>query len=134
MDPKKIILIVEDEQAMLKALGDALETGGFTTAKAVNGVVALKTALSGHPDLILLDILMPKMDGMTFMKNLRADAWGKTVPVIILTNVNPDSNEILNAVTEYEPAYYMVKSDVRLEGVVDKVKEVLKVKPQDSAG
>lgn len=127
MSTGKTVLVIEDEIAMLMALVETLENNGFRAHKAKDGNEGLAIAKRERPDLILLDILMPQMDGMTMMKHLREDAWGKKVPVIILTNVNPDSNEILNAVTAYEPAYYMVKSNVRLEGVVDKVKEVLKI-------
>jgi DNA-binding response OmpR family regulator len=67
------------------------------------------------------------MDGLVMLQKLRLDDWGKTVPVIILTNLNPNSNSVINSVLKDEPAYYLIKSDVKLEGIVDKVKEVLKI-------
>ncbi len=70
---------------------------------------------------------MPKMDGMIMLQKLRVDQWGKTAPVIILTNVSPNANSVINSVLKNEPAYYLVKSDVKLEGIVDKIKEVLKI-------
>lgn len=126
MDKKKV-LIVEDEESMLDALSDYLETQDFTTLMARNGEEGLGIALREHPDLILLDILMPKMDGMIMLQKLREDEWGKNAPVIILTNVNPNANTIINSVLQNEPAYYLVKSDVKLEGIVDKIKDVLKM-------
>lgn len=126
MDKKKI-LIVEDEESMLNALSDYLETQEFATLLARDGEEGLGIALKEHPDLILLDILMPKMDGMIMLQKLREDEWGKKAPVIILTNVNPNANTIINSVLQNEPAYYLVKSDVKLEGIVDKIKDVLKI-------
>ena len=134
-DPRKNILIIEDEQSVLKTLGDALTGAGFTTLDAKDGEQGLKIALGSKPDLILLDILMPKVDGITMLKRLREDPWGKNVPVIILTNVNPDSNAAINAVVDTQPAYYLIKSDIKLEDVIEKVKQVLKLeKPPTSLG
>lgn len=127
MDKKKI-LIVEDEEAMLDAISDSLNNGEFTTLQAIDGEQGLTIALKEHPDLILLDVLMPKMDGMVMLQKLREDEWGKTTPVIILTNVSPNANSVINSVLKNEPAYYLVKSEVKLEGIIDKIKEVLKIK------
>lgn len=126
MDKKKI-LIVDEEEAVQKAITDALSNQEFSTFIARDGEEGLETALKEHPDLILLDIFMPKMDGLVMLQKLRLDGWGKKVPVIILTNLNPNSNSVINAVLKDEPAYYLVKSDVKLEGIVNKVKEVLKI-------
>lgn len=126
MDKKKI-LIVEDEESMLDAISDSLVNQEFATLMAKDGEEGLKIALKERPDLILLDILMPKMDGMIMLQKLRQDEWGKGVPVIILTVVNPNANTVINSVLENEPAYYLVKSDVKLEGIVEKVKDVLKI-------
>lgn len=126
MDNKKI-LIVEDEEAIQRAISETFANQAFATLTANDGEEGLSISLKEHPDLILLDILMPKMDGMIMLQKLRLDEWGKTVPVIILTNVSPNSNSVINSVLQNEPAYYLVKSDVKLEGIVDKVKEVLKI-------
>jgi len=126
MDKKKI-LIIEDEEATQKAISEALADQEFTVLTANDGEEGLATSLREHPDLILLDILMPKMDGMIMLQKLRLDEWGKTVSTIILTNVNPNSSSVINSILQTEPAYYLVKSDVKLEGIVDKIKEVLKI-------
>ncbi len=124
---KKKILIIEDDLPMLKALSDTFTNLDFFVTTARDGEEGLRFALKTIPDVILLDILMPRMDGMTMLKRLRQDTWGKTVPVIILTNVNPESNETLYDVTETAPAYYLIKTDTTLDGIVEKVKEVLKI-------
>ncbi len=131
--PKKIILITEDEPSMLHVLLEALTQNGFDTLQANNGGDGLKLALQKHPDLILLDILMPKTDGLTMMTNLRKDNWGKTVPVIILTNVNPDTNAILQSIVENQPAYYIIKSNTKLEHIVEKIQELLKIPNESSS-
>ena len=124
---KKRILVVEDEEAIQKAVSDSLTNQEFSTLAARDGNEGLEVALKEHPDLIILDILMPKMDGMVMLQKLRADEWGKSAPVIILTNVNPSTSSVINSVLENNPAYYLVKSDVKLEGITDKVREVLKI-------
>jgi len=110
---------------MLKILSEALTESAFETVQAANGAQGLALALEKHPDLIIADLLMPQMDGMTMMKRLREDEWGKDVPIIVLTNVNPDTNSALQAIIANHPAYYFVKSDMKLETIVEKVKEVL---------
>ena len=124
---KKRILVVEDEEAIQKAVSDSLTNQEFSTLAARDGNEGLEIALKEHPDLIILDILMPKMDGMVMLQKLRADEWGKSAPVIILTNVNPSTSSVINSVLENNPAYYLVKSDVKLKGITDKVREVLKI-------
>lgn len=124
-ETKKIILVAEDEPAMLSILTDALIQSGFAALQAKDGDEGLRLSLEKHPDLILLDILMPKMDGLTMLKKLREDIWGRNVPVIILTNVSADTNTIIQSIVRDQPAYYIVKSDVKLEHIVEKVKEVL---------
>ncbi len=124
---KKKILIVEDEESMLNAISDYLTNQEFATLTARDGEEGLEISLKEHPDLILLDILMPKMDGMIMLQKLRLDEWGKGAPVIILTNVSPNANTVINSVLQNEPAYYLVKSDVKLEGILEKIKEVLKI-------
>lgn len=122
--PKKI-LIVEDEIPLREALVDKLTREGFDALEAKNGEEGLQAALKEKPDLILLDIIMPVMDGMTMMKKLREDEWGKKVPIILLTNLSATEERIVKGIVENEPAYYLVKSDWKIGDVVKKVKERL---------
>src|SRR5438876_10549070 len=103
MDNKKTILIIEDEPPMTQVLADTLSENNFETIQAKNGIEGLGLALEQHPDLILLDVLMPKMDGITMMTQLRQDDWGKIVPVDILTNVYPDTDETTKAIVSNQP-------------------------------
>ncbi len=120
----KSVLIVEDEIPMLQVLAEKLQEAGFVVSQAKDGQEGLQMAFSQHPSIVLLDILMPKMDGMEMMQKLRADSWGKDVPVIILTNVSPDTDTTMKAIVTFQPVYYLVKSNTKLEEVIKKVNEV----------
>ncbi len=119
----KNILIVEDEVTLLDAISNKLVQEGFKTIKAKNGQEGLGIALKEHPDLIIIDILMPIMDGMTMMTKVREDSWGKAVPIIILTNLSADEN-IIKGVVKDEPLYFLVKSEWSLKDIVEKIKTV----------
>ncbi len=123
MEDKKVILIVEDDTPLRNALREKLSDAGFAVLEAKNGEEGVSLSLSGHPDLILLDILMPKMDGVEMLKTVRKDEWGKNAPVIILTNLS-DTGEVAHAVPD-EKLDYFIKSDIKIEDVVVKVKEKL---------
>ena len=125
-DKKTKILIVEDELLIGKVYSEELRSNGFNVVMAENGKDGLELALSFKPDLILLDILMPVMDGLTMMDKLRkTNNYGKNVPVILLTNLSADEEKTVQALAKNEPAYYLVKSDWDLSDVVEKIKERL---------
>jgi DNA-binding response OmpR family regulator len=129
---KKILVIeeVEDDTSLRNVLHDKFALEGFSVLEARNGEEGLAIALSEHPDLILLDIVMPKMDGLTMMKKLReANEWGKNVPIILLTNLSADDEKINQAIMENEPAYYLVKSNWKIDDLVEKIKERLSRQP-----
>lgn len=120
------ILVVEDEADLREALVDKLTRDGFNACEARNGEEGFNSALKEHPDLILLDIVMPKMDGMTVLKKLREhNEWGKHVPVILLTNLSADDDVMMRKVVKTEPSYYLVKSDWTIGDVIQKVRDAL---------
>ena len=121
----KKILIIEDEIDLLEVLADRLAIEGFQSIKCKNGEDGLLAAFREHPDLILLDIVMPGIDGLQVLRKLRADEWGAAVPVIILTNLSATDERIINSMIDDKPSFYLVKSDWKIEDVVRKVKEVL---------
>lgn len=120
MPPTKKILIIEDEAPMRRILKDVFEQEGLKANEAADGAQGLEKALAEHPDLIILDIVMPKMDGITLLKKLRADSWGQTVPVLILTNLSNASRTLESGIDDY-----LIKTDCRLEDIVRKVKSKL---------
>ena len=121
---KHTVLIIEDDQIILEMYRDKFEVGKFSVITARNGEDGLNTAFHYHPDLILLDLAMPKMDGMTVMKHLRADPWGNTVPVIILTNLNIDG-KLLEEIIKHKPTYSLMKANTTPDDVLAKAKEIL---------
>lgn len=124
-DTAKTVLVVEDHVPVRLALVEKLKKEGIKTLEAKDGEEGLKVALEKKPDLILLDLIMPRMSGMAMLEQLRkTDEWGKHVPVIILTNLNPD-DKIMREVIETEPAYYLVKADWKIEDVITKAKDFL---------
>ena len=122
----KKILIIEDEPAMLKALADEFSQEGCAVTKAEDGKVALDLIAKEKPDVILLDLIMPKMNGIEVLNTVRTEsAWGKKVPIVILTNLSPNDS-VMGSVTKNEPSYYLIKSDWKLYDVVQKVKDCFK--------
>lgn len=121
----KTILIVEDEALILRSLKDRFIKEGFTVFDASDGEKGLELALQNHPDIILLDIIMPKMDGISMLKELRKDEWGKDVKIIILTNLNY-SEKVAEAMKNgvYD---FLIKTDWKLEDVVKQVRDKLEV-------
>lgn len=125
---KPMILIVEDEVIISKTYAEELRYEGFEVFTAGNGKDGLKIAIEKTPDLILLDILMPVMDGLTMMDKLRKkNAYGKKVPIILLSNLSSNEEKILETITntKNDPTAYFVKSDWDLDDVVEKIKKVL---------
>ncbi len=117
------MLLVEDEQMIQDIYKKVLVEAGFTVYTASDGEQGLTEALEKHPDLMLLDISLPKMTGIEIMKRLRQDSWGETAKIVIMTNQEP-TDEILNALTEGKPEYYFLKANITPEGIVLKVKEI----------
>lgn len=119
----KKILIVEDEKSISNALKIKLENAGYEVSQAFDGQAGLEVALKEKPDLILLDIIMPVLDGMSMLEQLREDNWGSKVPVVILTNLS-DSNKVQDAASQkvYD---FLVKADWQISDVLKVVKHYL---------
>ncbi len=115
----KKILVVEDVSFLQNAIRISLEDAGYKVLTASDGEEGLEMALAKIPDLILLDIMMPKMDGMTMLKKLRHDPKGKKIPVIILTNMS--SEEKLIEAHKEGVTDYFIKSDWEIEELPDLV-------------
>ena len=126
----KKVLIIEDELAYVRLLSDKLKDS-YQVLDAANGKLGLEMAKKHKPDLILLDNIMPEMDGMTMLSELRKDPYGKTAKMIILTNLEANSTIIMQTV-QTQPVYYFVKSDTNLNGLIEKIKELLSEKQIDS--
>lgn len=117
---KKKILFVEDDKQLVQLYVRKFESEGFEVEVATNGEDGLKRAFEGQPNLILLDIMMPQMDGFEMLKKLREDARGKDVPVIILTNL-AYSEKLPELKGLYQE--YIVKANVEISDIVEIVKK-----------
>jgi len=123
---KKKILVVDDELSVLEIYNAALSEAGFEVVTAADGEEGLQKTALEKPDLILLDISMPVMDGLTMMQKLREkDDYGRKVPVVLLTNLSAGNEEIIKKVAQTEPVYYITKSSVTIQEVVKKVEDCL---------
>jgi DNA-binding response OmpR family regulator len=118
------ILIVDDDRLMLKMYQGKFEDDGFEVAVATDGQTGFDKALEFKPNLILLDIMMPNVDGFEMLKKLKGNAATKKTPVILLTNVG-GSNEDVERGLSLGAVAYMVKAHYDVKDVVKKVKEIL---------
>lgn len=121
-ESNKKILIAEDDESLLSALQDKFTGEGFSVFTAIDGEEGLITAEEEKPDLFLLDIRMPKIDGITMAQKLREA--GNDAPIIFLTNLD-DVKHISEAV-EASKSDYLIKSDWKLEDIVKRVREKLR--------
>jgi CheY-like chemotaxis protein len=115
METKKSILIVDDDPFLLKMLDEILSGQGFLVQTARDGQEGLEKSRANHPDLILLDLVMPKMDGATMLEKLRDDEWGKTAAVIVLSNIN--NSETIKALCAKNARGYLVKVNNSLSDI-----------------
>ncbi len=120
------IIIIEDDQILQKTLQEYLIMEGFEVFCAGNGEEGIRIVQKEMPDLVLLDLILPKMDGYEVIKNLRSEEKTKKIPIIILTNLG-GIHDVEKAL-ELGATTYLIKSDYKLEEVVKKIKDTLKEK------
>lgn len=121
----KKVLIVDDDESFLWILKQSFSKGGVSVVFAQDGEEGLKLAQEEKPDLILLDIMMPKMDGIAVAKRLKE--LGIETQIIFLTNV-ADNTKITEAVASVDRAGYIIKSDMHVDQIVSVVREKLGLK------
>ena len=119
----KNVLVVEDEEFLVRALEDNLSAEGCAIDTARNGEEAMEHVQKKKPDLILLDLLMPKRDGFYVLEEVKKNPEWKLIPIIVLSNLGGDA-EIKRAL-EMGADDYFVKSQHPIEEVIEKVKEYL---------
>ncbi|MBI1984843.1 MAG: response regulator [Candidatus Wildermuthbacteria bacterium] len=119
----KTILFIEDEAALQKTLGDALRQDGFEILSALDGEIGMRLAKEKKPDLVLLDLMLPKQNGFEVLRDLKAGEGTSRIPVIVLTNL--EEMQDVQKVLELGATTYLVKSNYSLEDVVRKIKEAI---------
>tara|TARA_B100001971_G_C18250156_1_gene577523 strand:+ start:1706 stop:2074 length:369 start_codon:yes stop_codon:yes gene_type:complete len=117
------ILFIEDESALQETFGEVLKQEGYEVVKAMDGEAGLEMAKTQKPDLILLDLILPKLHGFEVLKKLKGDPETKEIPIIVLTNLE-DMKDIENAI-EFGATTYLVKVNYSLDEVVSKIKKAL---------
>lgn len=119
----KKILFIEDEFSLQRTFGDILKQNNYQMISALDGEIGLRLAESEAPDLILLDLILPKIDGFGILKKIKENPKTKKIPVIILTNL--EGMEEVNRALELGATTFLVKTRYTLEEVIEKIKKAL---------
>jgi len=119
----KKILLAEDERAISNTLTNKLNRHEFEVLQALNGQDALKMIKSNKLDLILLDLIMPVLNGFEVLEELKKEGKISKIPIIVFSNLGQDSD--IEKVKAFGVEDYLVKSDMSLNDVVEKINEVL---------
>jgi len=119
------VLIVEDDEAIRTLYTTALESAGLSVLSAKDGVEGVEKALKHHPAVILMDIMMPNMNGHQAMQKIRHDSWGKHAKVVFLTNFS-DAENVAYAVAEGSDEY-IVKANADIKEVINKVRTAMHI-------
>ena len=117
------ILLVEDDRVLRKAAEAALRRQGFTVLVAADGEEGLRAARSELPDLVLLDLIMPGLQGFEVLKLLKAEAATSAIPVIVISNLGQDS-DVKNAL-DAGAIDYLVKANLALDDLVKRVRTLV---------
>ncbi|NEN93945.1 MAG: response regulator [Okeania sp. SIO3H1] len=117
------ILIIEDEADIRVAMADVMESANYTVMTAENGAIGLEIALKEKPNLILLDLRMPEMDGHETLKRLRQNPWGKDAKVVILSAMDDVQN--IGTAFEGQISDYIIKAHNSVDEILNKVRESL---------
>lgn len=124
MPNKNKILLIEDDPMIVRMYQRKLEKDGFKLTLSFNGEEGLAALKKEKPDLILLDIMMPKMNGIETLKAVKADPLFKDIPVVILTNLG-DRSEDVQKCKELGAEDYWVKANISLKEVSERIKKIL---------
>jgi CheY-like chemotaxis protein len=123
------VLLAEDDRILRKAGETSLRRKGYSVIAAVDGEDALEKAFAHRPDLILLDVMMPKMQGFDVLARLKSDAATRDIPVIMLSNLEQEAD--IRRSIEGGARSYLVKSNVQLDELADRVAEALNEKGRE---
>lgn len=122
-DTKKKILIVDDEQVLLSVATTSFEQSGYEVKGLASPDGIVKIVHEWKPDIILLDILMPNVNGFDVLRSLKSDLVAASIPVFIFSNL--DSQEEIAKALEGGAAGYLTKANYSLEDVQKKIEELL---------
>lgn len=120
---KPKVLLIEDDPFMIGLLSDEFSRNDFEVLLAGNGDEALKQFQAGKPDAMVVDIFLPKKNGIEVLRDIRALPEGKDVPAIVLSNL--EESAYVNEAEKLGVKAYLIKANVQLPEIVAKVKEIL---------
>ncbi len=123
MQPKRILL-VEDDRFLRKAAEVRLRRAGYTVITAADGEEAIATASATRPDLVLLDLIMPRMQGFEVLRLLRTQPNMKGVPIVVLTNLSQDADR--ERAMTHGANGYLIKANMSLDALAEAVGDALK--------
>lgn len=118
----KKILFIEDEESLQKVMKETLEKNGYSVISALDGESGIAFAKSENPDLILLDLILPKKDGFEVLETLKENSKTAVIPVIVLTNLEGSAD--IEKVLSLGARTFLVKSNYSLDDVLLKVRNV----------
>ncbi|HOI97183.1 MAG TPA: response regulator [Candidatus Pacearchaeota archaeon] len=128
----KNILFIEDEAVMQKTVSEFLGAKGYNVVSALDGELGINMAKNSLPDLILLDIVLPKKSGFDVLRDLKNDEKTKSVPVIVLTNLSQMDD--VSKMMDMGITTYLVKSDQSLQDILRVIDQTLGVSHGKAAG
>jgi DNA-binding response OmpR family regulator len=119
----KKLLVADDEQFITSAYSDGLQRAGFTVVIAHNGEEAYQMVVSEKPDLVLLDLIMPKMNGFEVLKKVKSDPALQSTRIAILSNLSQEADE--SEVRKLGAIDFIVKSDISLQELIVRINQIL---------
>lgn len=117
------LLIVEDDKFLIKAYQIKFNSAGFDVVTAMDGAAGLGIVKKELPALIILDLMLPKMNGFEFLKEIKSDEKTGNIPVIVLSNLGQQGDR--EKAISLGAADYLVKTDYKLEEIVEKIKKLI---------
>lgn len=128
-EPKngKIVLLVDDDPLIIRMYQNRFELEGYKVNTAFNGDEAVASVIKEKPDVILLDLMMPKMNGVETLKIFKKDSKTSSIPIIILTNLGDKDGDI-EAAKKMGALDYIVKSQINLKFLTERVKKAIEEK------
>jgi len=121
--PPKRVLLVEDDRFLRRACEVSLRQRGFTVVTAADGEEALRLARTEAPDLVLLDLLLPKLTGLEVLRTLKAEDATRAIPVLVLSNSSRE--EDVQRVLKLGAVGYLVKANLSLQELGERVTQLL---------
>ena len=128
MNSAKTILLADDDALLIDLYRTKLEKAAFRVVVARDGEEALMQAQTTHPDLILLDVFMPKVTGVGVLQRLKSDPYTQKIPVVILTNLAGNEANIETA-KRLGAVDYLIKDETDPQALIEKIQAVLSVSP-----